>query len=96
MRFLTAAAPVRTSDQRQILNLGYVLDLPYLTNHRSLIGKLAGGWQLSGLTSFQTGTPFSVTAGNGQRIHTGAGVSNGGGKGHLPTSLPSVQLTSHD
>jgi hypothetical protein len=68
-------------DQRQILNVGYVLESPFFTNTKTLAGKLLGGWQLSGLTSYQTGTPFSVTAGNGNGIYTGAGVGNGQGAG---------------
>jgi hypothetical protein len=68
-------------DQTHILNIGYVLDLPYLSSHKNLMGKIVGGWQLLGLTTFQTGTPFSVTAGNGNGLHTGAGVGNGTGQG---------------
>ncbi len=72
-------------DQRQILNIGYVLDLPYLNNHRSLAGKLLGGWQWSGLTTFQTGTPFTVTAGTESGVvQTGAGVGDGVGLTALP------------
>jgi hypothetical protein len=66
-------------DQRQILNIGYVLDLPLLRNTATLVSKLFGGWQLSGLISWQTGTPFSISAGNANGIYTGAGVGNGTG-----------------
>jgi hypothetical protein len=68
-------------DQRHILNIGYVLEAPFFTNTKTLAGKLLGGWQLSGLTTFQTGTPFSVTADNGNGIYTGAGVGNSTGTG---------------
>ncbi len=66
-------------DQRHILNIGYVYDLPLLRDTSKLVNKLLGGWQLSGLTTWQTGTPFSVTAGNANGIFTGAGVGNGTG-----------------
>jgi len=46
-------------------------------NTKTLAGKVLGGWHLSGLTTFQTGTPFSVIASNGSNILTGAGVGNG-------------------
>jgi hypothetical protein len=62
-------------DQRQILNVGYVYDLPFFTN-RGLSHILLGGWQLSGITTFQTGTPFSVVDG----LYN-AGVGNGDGIG---------------
>ncbi|MGA2183202.1 MAG: carboxypeptidase regulatory-like domain-containing protein [Bryobacteraceae bacterium] len=59
-------------DQRQILNIGYVYEVPLFASgpmHRWL-----GGWELSGLVSWQTGTPFSVL--NGQYTDN-AGVGNG-------------------
>jgi hypothetical protein len=62
-------------DQRQILNIGYVYDIP-LFIHPGLSHKLLGGWQISGLTTFQTGTPFNVTDGL-----FNAGVGNGTGAG---------------
>jgi hypothetical protein len=63
-------------DQRQILNIGYVYDLPFFTQ-KGLAHSILGGWQWSGLTSWQTGTPFSVTdslygAGVGNSLGTGA------------------------
>jgi hypothetical protein len=68
-------------DQTHILNIGYVLDSPFFRDTKKFTGKVLGGWQLSGLTTFQTGTPFSVIAGNGNGIYTGAGVGNGTGAG---------------
>jgi hypothetical protein len=76
-------------DQRQLLNVGYVYDLPFFT-HKGLIHSLLGGWQWSGLTTFQTGTPFSVT----DALY-GPGVGNGLGSGSYldlvgnPNSVPS-------
>ena len=66
-------------DQRHILNIGYVLDAPFFSNTNTFAGKLLGGWHLSGLTTIQTGTPFSITANNGNDLIPGAGVGNGGG-----------------
>jgi hypothetical protein len=62
-------------DQRHILNIGYVYDLPFFTQ-RGLMHTALGGWQISGLTTFQTGTPFSVTDGL-----FNSGVGNGTGTG---------------
>jgi hypothetical protein len=71
-------------DQRQILNIGYVLDAPFFKDTKTLSGKVLGGWHLSGLTTVQTGTPFSVTAGNGNNLIPGAGVANGSGTNAFP------------
>jgi hypothetical protein len=100
-------------DQRHLLNVSYIYDLPLLRllggfNH--LLGSgsdpagdsygtvaekpswqpsqtlktLLGDWQLSGITVWQTGTPFSVINGggsNGTGAADNAGVANGLGIG---------------
>ena len=68
-----------TFDQRHTITLAYVYDLPLFKGQHSLAGKLLGGWQWSGITLLQSGTPFSVyNDGNGV-IAPGdnAGVGNG-------------------
>jgi len=64
-------------DQRQLLNISYVYDLPFFTGH-GLLHSILGGWQTSGLVTFQTGTPFSITNG---AYGDNAGVGNGVGTG---------------
>lgn len=65
-------------DQRHILNISYVWDLPFFKG-TSVASKILGGWQFSGLTSYQTGTPYSVIVSNDN-----AGVANGVGSGARP------------
>jgi hypothetical protein len=60
-------------DQRHVLNFGYVWDLP-LFRKAGLTHSLLGGWQYSGITTFSTGSPFSVTYPSDN-----AGVGNGVG-----------------
>jgi hypothetical protein len=62
-----------TFDQRHLVNISSVYDLPFFTK-TGLLHTLLGGWQLSGLMTFQTGTPFSVVSGN-----YGPGTGNGEG-----------------
>lgn len=64
-------------DQRHLLSVGYVYDLPFF-REPGLKGKLLGGWQYSGIFSYQTGAPFSVTDGI---FGDNAGVGNGAGTG---------------
>src|SRR6201992_329908 len=98
-------------DQRHLLNVNYIYDLPFLrllsgfshllgTGHDTpeeggpaggtpwepdqTLKTLLGGWQLSGITTYQTGTPFSVINGggaNGTGAADNAGVGNGLGVG---------------
>ncbi|HTT66206.1 MAG TPA: carboxypeptidase regulatory-like domain-containing protein [Bryobacteraceae bacterium] len=77
-------------DQRQLLNVGYVYDLPVFTSP-GLAHKVLGGWEISGITTFQTGTPFSVVDGL-----FNAGVGNGTGIGSYldqvgnPNAVPNL------
>jgi hypothetical protein len=47
-------------DRKQVLTLNYVYTLP-IFQHNRVLGLAFGGWQLSGLASFYTGAPFTVT-----------------------------------
>ena len=63
-------------DQRHLFNLGYVVDLPFFKTP-GLTNKLLGGWQWSGITTIQSGTPFSVANGvTGDNAGVGNGVSS--------------------
>jgi hypothetical protein len=65
-------------DQRHILAISYVYDLPFFKDPGAA-HQILGGWQVSGATIIQTGTPFSVV--NGSDFSDAAGVSNGVGTG---------------
>jgi hypothetical protein len=68
-------------DQRHAFSLSYVYGLPFFKGS-GLKHTLLGGWQVSGITIAQTGTPFSVT--NGSDFGDSAGVGNGVGTGSRP------------
>ena len=71
-------------DQRHSLSVSYVYALP-LFKGPGLQNKLLGGWQLSGITIAQTGTPISIT--NGTNFGDNAGVGNGVGTGSRPDQV---------
>jgi hypothetical protein len=48
-------------DQRHILNLSYVYDLPFFSKSSGLTKTFLGGWQWSGITTFQSGVPFNIS-----------------------------------
>ncbi|MFL6354447.1 MAG: carboxypeptidase regulatory-like domain-containing protein [Bryobacteraceae bacterium] len=80
-------------DQRHLLTFNYVYDLPFFT-HKGFLHTVLGGWQTSGLVTFQTGTPFSVVNGV---FGDNAGVGNGIGTGSYvdvignPNATPPVR-----
>jgi hypothetical protein len=63
-------------DQRHNLTLSYVWDLPFFKD-KGWKNIALGGWQYSGIFSFSTGSPFSVTA-NGDVAGVGNGIATAG------------------
>ena len=61
-------------DQRHMLNVSWVYDLPFFKKS-GLTHTLLGGWQWSGIESFATGVPITVA--NGTTYSDNAGVANG-------------------
>jgi hypothetical protein len=81
-------------DHRHLLNVSYIYDLPIL-KWGALGNKVSGwgrdaldGWEISGITVFQSGSPFSVVnAGDvatGVSVADNAGVAGGLGIGSYP------------
>jgi hypothetical protein len=105
-------------DQRQLLNISYVYDLPSLAGLGSVLRyfyqrdsglsqpyspswlahRLLDDWEFSGITTAQTGTPFSVINGgsalDGISVLDNAGVVNGIGAGSYPDLLLDPKKTS--
>lgn len=48
-------------DRRHILTVNYVYELPFFKTQQGFAGHVLGGWELSGITTYQTGLPFTVT-----------------------------------
>lgn len=47
-------------DRTHIFQMGFVYGLPFLKDSSNLVGKVFGGWQLNGIYSIYSGTPFSI------------------------------------
>jgi hypothetical protein len=48
--------------RKHVLNFNYVYELPFFRRHsQALVRQTLGGWELSGITGFQSGAPNSVT-----------------------------------
>jgi hypothetical protein len=80
-------------DQRHIFTVSYIYNLPIFAHSKGWRGSTLGGWQVSGITTAQTGEPFSITNG-GTYDNAGVGNSVGSGSfadvvgnphGHIPT-----------
>jgi len=60
------------SEQNFIAN--YLWEIPFLLNRNDVLGKTLGGWQLSGITTFQSGLPNDILIG---KDDAGVGTSQG-------------------
>jgi len=59
-------------DRTHVAVVSYIYDLPFWRDQTTLLHNLLGGWQISGATFLQSGTPFSIT-----RTNDIAGVGDG-------------------
>ncbi|PYV11569.1 MAG: hypothetical protein DMG23_03965 [Acidobacteria bacterium] len=71
-------------DRRHMLIFNYVYDLPFFKGSSGMLKHGLAGWQISGISTFQTGTPFSVGfpgdpsgTGNGVRANLIGNPNNG-------------------
>lgn len=62
------------TDYRNVLILNFAYDLPFFSKSSRLPRTALGGWQIAGITQFQSGAPFTV-----QSAEDFAGVGPGGG-----------------
>jgi hypothetical protein len=88
------------------LSVSYAYDLPFYRDARGAKGAAFGGWQISGVTIFQTGLPFSIydsSAGTaflgqgstpllGASLASGASVASGLSSGDLRSRVANGYL----
>src|SRR5205823_6523338 len=62
--FSNAYGPT-VADRRHILTANFVWELPWMRAEHGVVGHVLGGWQFSGVQTFQTGLPITVALANG-------------------------------
>ena len=79
---LSSEAPLST-DRRHVAHVSTTYDLPFGSGRRWLqngvLDKIAGGWTVSTIVTFQSGTPFRITGNNNtfNNLRDGGLVLNG-------------------
>ncbi len=66
-----------TLNTPQILVVSYVYELPFYKNEKNLAGYVLGGWEISGITNFQSGQSHTVTQGGTDPFATPANDKSG-------------------
>ena len=49
-------------DRRHVLSANYIYELPFYRDQKGFAGKVLGGWQASGIITYNTGLPFNVAS----------------------------------
>lgn len=68
-------------DRRHILSMNYVYELPFFSKQEGFIGKALGGWQASGIVTYNTGLPFTAITSSLDPAGLGISLAN-------PTARP--------
>lgn len=72
-----------TLDRTHVFNVNYVYELPFFKKSGGVTQYVLGGWQASGIVTYQTGLPFTVTTSNFDPAGTGVINAN-------PAARPNV------
>jgi hypothetical protein len=76
------------ADRRHVLTANFVYDLPFYRSQQGFVGHVVGGWEVSGVQTFQTGLPLTAVLGNGTCFGTGAACNDPTGSGCLLGASP--------
>ncbi len=70
-------------DRTQRATFTYVYEFPFMCEQKNLLGRMVGGWQVSGVTTFESGVPYT--------IFNGLDSDGIGGGNERPTFNPNGQ-----
>jgi len=79
-------------NQPQTFTANYVYDLPWYKGQRGLVGKVAGGWEVSGITQLLSGQSFNASQPRDPWDPDGLGAGLGTG-GTRPDQVAPVHMT---
>ena len=80
---------IRASGSRSthVLSVNYIYELPFFKQQNDLVGKVLGGWQASGIVTYNSGLPFTVVTSNFDPA--GSGIINANPDGKTESALRS-------
>ncbi|MDO8835472.1 MAG: TonB-dependent receptor, partial [Vicinamibacterales bacterium] len=61
-------------DRTHVFQMGWVYELPFLKNRTDALGTILGGWQVNGVGSWYTGTPYAIGGTNNAMACQGCGA----------------------
>jgi outer membrane receptor protein involved in Fe transport len=90
---LSLERAVSSFDRTHVLTASYIWEVPFARNLNGFGKKLLDGWQVSGITSLQSGNPITPVI-TGDRAGTGAGSQRPNVSG--PIATPNTQFQWFD
>jgi len=72
-------------DRTDYASIDFVYELPFYREQKGLVGRLVGGWEISGIVALDSGLPISVAASAGGAIN-GTTFTDAGGLGIIGSS----------
>jgi Carboxypeptidase regulatory-like domain len=72
-----------TLDRAHVLVVNYIYELPFFKSQHGFTGKVLGGWQASGIATYNSPLPFSPTTSNFDPAGLGFLVANPAGRPNL-------------
>lgn len=81
-------------NRNDILNVDGVWELPWMRDQKGIVGKVLGGWEVSGIYALNSGLPLTVTMSGGGTINYGGltSVYNGQANGGLATDAAGLAI----
>jgi outer membrane receptor protein involved in Fe transport len=90
---LSIERAVASFDRTHVFTASYIWEIPFARNLTGFEKRVLDGWQISGITSLQSGTPITPVI-SGDRAGTGATLQRPNVSG--PIALPHTQLNWFD
>jgi hypothetical protein len=77
-------------DRTHIAQLGFLYELPFFKNSKGALHAILGGWQMNGIGSYYSGTPYSIGGSNTALNCQGCGSININFSGDKPEPIGAV------
>lgn len=85
-------------NRNQVITIDGVWDLPWMREQQNLLGRIVGGWKVSGVYAISTGLPLTVTMAASPNVPINyAGLTstyNGATNGGVPTDAAGLGIIS--